>query len=156
MELLFLLCFSLHNIEEALWLPAWSKHAKRYHKEVTENEFRFAVIIVTAIGYLITFQYLLFPANEISKFIYSGFILMMVVNVIFPHLIATVVLRRYAPGTITGVLLNAPVGVYILTAKIESRDDLIGLVIGCAAVSVVILFLLKYLFKAGDRLFSDN
>ena len=110
MKLLFLFCFSIHNIEEALWLPAWSKYAKRYHKEVTENEFRFGVIVVTAIGYLITFQYFLFSAYGISKFIYGGFILMMVINVIFPHMLATVALRRYAPGTITGLILNLPVG----------------------------------------------
>ena len=62
-ELLFLLGFSLHNIEEALWLPAWSKHARKYHKEVSPNEFRFAVIIVTAIGYLLTFQYFVFGSD---------------------------------------------------------------------------------------------
>jgi drug/metabolite transporter (DMT)-like permease len=156
MEMLFLLSFSLHNIEEALWLPAWSKHAERYHKKVTENEFRFAVIIVTAIGYLITFQYFLFPGNQISKFIYSGFVLMMVANAIFPHMLATIALRRYAPGTITGVMLNVPVGAYILTEKINIRDDITGLIIGCAAVSFIILLLLKHLFKAGDRFFSDN
>jgi hypothetical protein len=36
-ELLFLLGFSLHNLEEALWLPQWSKHARKYRKEVSEN-----------------------------------------------------------------------------------------------------------------------
>ena len=38
-ELLFLLGFSLHNLEEALWLPEWSKHARKYHKEVSKNYF---------------------------------------------------------------------------------------------------------------------
>ena len=36
-ELLFLLGFTLHNLEEALWLPQWSKHARKYRKEVSEN-----------------------------------------------------------------------------------------------------------------------
>jgi len=118
MELLFLLGFSLHNIEEALWLPAWSKHARKYHKEVSPNEFRFAVIIVTAIGYLLTFQYFVFGGDyAAAKYIYLGFILVMVVNVFFPHLIATIVLKKYAPGLITGLMLNAPLGVYILFKK---------------------------------------
>ena len=118
MELLFLLGFSLHNIEEALWLPGWSKHARKYHKEASPNEFRFAVIIVTAIGYLLTFQYFVFGADyAAAKYIYLGFILVMVVNVFFPHLIATIVLKKYAPGLITGLMLNAPLGVYILFKK---------------------------------------
>ncbi len=152
MKLLFLFCFSIHNIEEALWLPAWSKYANRYHKEVTENEFRFAVIVVTAIGYLITFQYFLFSAYGISKFIYSGFILMMVVNVIFPHLLATIALRRYAPGTITGLILNLPVGLYILTGEIKNKGDFAGVITAGIILSIAVICSLKYLFKAGERL----
>jgi len=152
MEMLFLFCFSLHNLEEALWLPGWSKYAGKYHKEVTENEFRFAVVVITALGYLITFQYLLFPTIALSRFIYSGFILMMVVNAVFPHLAATVVLRRYAPGTITGIFLNAPVGIYILAEKTNSFDDLKGVIIAGAIISVLVLVSLKYLFIAGEKL----
>ena len=55
MKMLFLLGFSLHNLEEALWLPAWSKKAKRFHKEVAVNEFRFALILITSLGYVLTF-----------------------------------------------------------------------------------------------------
>jgi len=81
-ELLFLLGFSLHNLEEALWLPEWSKHARKYHKEVSKNEFTFAVIIVTAIGYLLTFQYFIFASSyALSKYVYLGFILMMIARI---------------------------------------------------------------------------
>ena len=152
MELLFLFCFSLHNLEEALWLPAWSKHAKKYHKEVAENEFRFAVIVVTILGYLITFQFMLFPMADVSRFIYCGFVLMMVANVFFPHIAATAVLRRYAPGAITGIFLNAPVGIYILAEKIKNTDDLTGAFISGVIISVVVLSSLKYLFIAGGKL----
>jgi len=152
MEIFFLFCFSLHNLEEALWLPGWSKHAERYHKEVTENEFRFAVIVITALGYLITFQYMVFPSSAVSRFFYCGFILMMVVNVVFPHLAATVVLKRYAPGTITGILLNAPAGLYILVKEIKDVYDLAAVITAGIFVSIAVLFSLKYLFIAGGKL----
>jgi hypothetical protein len=133
-ELIFLLGFSLHNIEEALWLPQWSKYAKKYHKVVSENEFRFAVIITTAVGYLITFQYFIFSSKfTVSKYIFLGFILMMVINVLFPHLISTILLKKYAPGTITGVLLNAPIGVYLLLHN---------------------LGMINVLFKIGNKIFE--
>lgn len=154
-ELLFLLGFSLHNIEEALWLPAWSKHARKYHKEVSPNEFRFAVIIVTAIGYLLTFQYFLFGfTHAAAKYLYLGFILMMVLNVFFPHLIATIVLRKYAPGLITGLLLNAPCGIYILIKKTSDFNDLLFVVIAGVILAAFFLLLIKYLFVLGKYLFN--
>lgn len=154
-ELLFLLGFSLHNIEEALWLPNWSKYARKYHKEVSPHEFRFAVIIVTAIGYLLTFQYFIFGADyAAAKYIYLGFILMMVVNVFFPHLIATIVLKKYAPGTITGILLNAPLGTYILIKKIAKIDELIFVIIGGIILATFFLLIIKYLFVLGKYLFD--
>ncbi len=155
MELLFLLGFSLHNIEEALWLPGWSKHARKYHKEVSPNEFRFAVIIVTAIGYLLTFQYFVFGSSyTAAKYIYLGFILMMVVNVFFPHLIATIVLKKYAPGLITGLLLNAPLGIYILLKNIDDTDELIFFVIAGIILAVVFLLIINHLFNLGRILFD--
>lgn len=154
-ELLFLLGFSLHNIEEALWLPQWSKHARKYHKEVSANEFRFAVIIVTAIGYLLTFQYFIFaPSFTLSKYIYLGFILLMVGNVIFPHLIATLVLKKYAPGTITGVLLNAPLGIYILLKEITRTDEVVFVVISGVILVIIFLLLINQCFKLGKNLFD--
>ena len=154
-ELLFLLGFSLHNLEEALWLPRWSKHARKYHKEVSPSEFTFAVIIVTAIGYLLTFQYFIFaPSSSLSRYAYLGFILMMVANVIFPHLIATMVLKKYAPGTITGIMLNAPIGIYILIKGINGNDELVFVIIAGAILAIIFLLLIKQFFKTGKYLFS--
>jgi hypothetical protein len=154
-ELLFLLGFTLHNIEEALWLPQWSKHARKYHKEVSKNEFRFAVIIVTAIGYLLTFQYFIFaPSFALSKYIYLGFLLMMVGNVIFPHLIATLVLKKYAPGTITGILLNAPIGIYILQRAIKKADELVFVIVCAIIIAVIFILLINLLFNLGKYLFD--
>jgi len=39
MKLLFLFGFTLHNIEEALWLPGWSKHAKKFHHRLKKMPF---------------------------------------------------------------------------------------------------------------------
>jgi hypothetical protein len=153
-EILFLLGFSLHNLEEAVWLPSWSVNAGRFHKRVSKNEFYFAVIVVTIIGYLLTFQYFIFGASSmanISRFAYLGFILMMVVNVIFPHLAATISLKRYAPGTMTGLLLNAPMGIYILTKELLSKQDIMYTAISGIVITVTVLFLINISFKIGKR-----
>ncbi len=154
-EMLFLLGFSLHNIEEELWLPGWSKHARKYHKEVSPNEFRFAVIIITAIGYLLTFQYFIFgAAYAAAKYVYLGFVLVMIVNVFFPHLVATIVLKKYAPGLITGLLLNAPLGIYILLKKISDLNEFVFVIIAGILLAAFFLLSIKLLFTLGKKLFD--
>lgn len=154
-ELLFILGFTLHNIEEAIWLPEWSKYAERFHKRVSRNEFLFAVIIITAIGYLFTFQYLLFKdAYPLSKYLYCGFVLMMVMNVFTPHLLSSIILKRYCPGTATGVLLNLPIGGYILHKNINPVSELYHVLIAFTVITVITLLLIKILFRLGDRLFD--
>ncbi len=151
-ELLFLFGLTLHNIEEALWLPRWSKYAGRYHKEVTFNEFVFAVIMVTAVGYLLTFQYFIFGGSSlVSKYLYLGFVAMMVLNAFMPHLAATIALRRYAPGTLTALLLNLPFGLYLLCNNLV-KGELFYFFIAFAVVVVFTLFMIKICFRAGKKL----
>lgn len=154
-ELIFLLGFTLHNLEEALWLPKWSRHAKKYHREVGEKEFRFALIVVTAVGYLITLQQLILgPENVVSQDVFLGFVLVMACNAIFPHLMASIVLRKYAPGTLTGLLLNLPIGLYILVKNVESGSDLLAVAMVGVVLAVVFVFSMNPLFKAGRELFD--
>jgi hypothetical protein len=149
-NLLFALSFIIHNIEEAIWLPNWSKHAKKYHKPVGFNEFIFAVLIITILGIVLTFLNFIWD-NEIIKIIYFGYVGMMVLNAIFPHLIATIALKRYAPGLITSLLLNVPIGVYLLLNEIK-KIEIIKLLISIALFSVLVIISLPLLFKIGKRI----
>ncbi len=154
-EILFILGFSLHNIEEALWLPEWSKSAGRYQKEISANGFRFAVIIITALGYLVTFQYFIFSETYMfSKLLYLSFVAMMVLNVILPHLLLTIIMGKYAPGLITGVLLNLPIGLYLIIKNIDGSKEILGLCISTIILSITILILIRVLFRIGKRIFD--
>ncbi len=152
-KLLFLLGFTLHNLEESVWLPEWSKHAKTFHEPVERNQFIFAVIIITTIGYLLTFANILFdqPGN-IASYIYLGFIGMMGFNAIFPHLIATVILKRYAPGLLTGILLNLPIACTIIIHYLRQGINGYYLILSMIMVTGIIFFSLRYLFKLGEKL----
>jgi Protein of unknown function with HXXEE motif len=148
LEIFFLLGFSLHNLEEAIWLPAWSKHAAKFHPEVKKNEFHFAVIIVTAIGCLLTLIHLLSDnGNVIVQNIYYGFILMMCLNVILPHLIATIVLKRYAPGLVTGLLLNLPFGILLVQQGLSQGAVPLYLIASALLLTIIMLALINLLFK---------
>jgi len=155
-ELLFLLSFTFHNIEEGLWLPKWSKHAGKYHPVVKNNEFHFALVVITLFGYMVTFLFLTAGnKSEIIKYSYLGFILMMCLNSIFPHLAATIVIKKYAPGTLTGLFLNLPIGIYLIFMKYSDNIEYYKLISGFIIVTILILFSLKPLFRIGRTIIDD-
>ena len=144
------LAILIHNIEEALWLPQWSKYAKKFHKEVKSYEFHFAVLIVTALALIITFGMVIYHENLIVKFIYFGFFGMMIMNVFFPHLTATIVLKKYTPGLITGLLLNIPINLIVIIKAINCNViSIVQAVIATVVVGVLIILSLPLLFKLG-------
>ena len=49
---LFLVAITLHNLEEAVFLPDWSQQAGRWHRPVEKIPFRFAVLVLTLLAYL--------------------------------------------------------------------------------------------------------
>ncbi len=147
---LFPIAITLHNLEEALWLPEWSKHAKRFHKPVQRNEFLFAIILVTLLAYLSTFLAIAFPLNWIVHQVFFGFLGAMVLNAFIPHLAATILLRRYAPGLITGLALMVPVNSTILFQAMSAGELYWWeLVLSTAAVAAILLSLLPAFFRLG-------
>jgi hypothetical protein len=154
--ILFLFAITLHNVEEALWLPAWSNYASKYHKPVGKSEFHFAVIIITSLAYLSASLYLFFPNSMITKYILIGFLGSMIMNAIFPHLLATIILKRYAPGLVTGILLNIPINSLVLYQFFQ-RDEItwIGLLLSTLIVGGVLLGIIPILFKMGKSLVNN-
>ena len=153
LKLIFLLGFTIHNIEESVWLPEWSRYAKKFHEPVERSQFVFAVIVVTIIGYLATVAEIIenIPGGVFS-YVYLGFIGMMGLNTVLPHLAATILLKKYAPGLITALLLNLPLSIIIITRYIVAGINVYFLIIAILAFTVITLLLLKPLFKLGDKL----
>ncbi|KXK11978.1 MAG: hypothetical protein UZ14_CFX002002558 [Chloroflexi bacterium OLB14] len=154
--LMFPIVITLHNLEEAIWLPAWSKHAKKFHKPIEANVFYFAVIFVTILAYLSTFLAIAFPSSWLWKYIFHGFLGAMVLNTIFPHLISTVILRRYSPGLVTGFFLLTPINSIILYQSVMlGYIKLPDLIISILIVSLTLLSFLPLFFKIGEQLASQ-
>ena len=151
--LLFCIAITIHNIEEAIWLPAWSQQPSRFQKPMSAGEFRFAVTVITLLVYAAASSYLLWPHAELAKWIFTGFLGSMIVNAIFPHLVATLVMKKYAPGIITGLLLNIPVNSFILS-RMHAEDTISSweLALSTVIVGGAILSLIPLLFKVGRKL----
>jgi hypothetical protein len=109
---LFPIAITLHNLEEAIWLPTFS--AKLGIVTVSQEGFSFAVTALTLFGYLITYLSIKQGKESWATYVYHGYVLGMLLNVFFPHLLATLALQQYAPGIITGILINLPVMSYLL------------------------------------------
>lgn len=111
---------------------------------------------ITIFGYLLTVAFLVSGnSNEIVNYLYFGFLLVMCYNAIFPHLIATIILKKYAPGTLTGLFLNLPIGLYIVFWKYGEQLSVYKLIIGFAVTAVVMLASLRPLFKLGKKLIDE-
>jgi len=111
---LFALAITVHNIEEALLLPDWSKTAGKWHRPVGVREFRFAVSVLTVLAYGAVGWAHLCGKESMGAYALSGYALAMLLNVLLPHVIATAATRRYAPGTLTALLFNLPVTILLL------------------------------------------
>lgn len=119
---LFAAAVTIHNLEEAIWLPNWSKDAGRYHVPVSAKQFRFAVLALTLAAWAVAAWSA--AGSLLADYLVAGYALAMLVNVVFPHLAATLAMRRYAPGTTTAVLFNLPVTALLLQqAFTEERVD---------------------------------
>ncbi len=140
---------TLHNLEEAIWLPAWSKASGAWHPPVGAFEFRFAVVVVTLLFYAIIYDFSRHSSAR-SRYLMGGTLVLVLFNVFVPHLLATIIMTRYAPGVVTGVLVNLPVTVYLLLRGLhEGIFSVRDLAIGTAAIAAIVLPLLPIAFAVG-------
>lgn len=147
LSLLFAAAVTVHNLEEAIWLPGWSKHAGRYHVPVTARQFRFAVLALTLLAWAVVGWSAL--GSSFADYLVSGYALAMLVNVVFPHLAATFAMRRYAPGTVTAVLFNLPVTALLLQQGFaEERLEPNTFLWAGPLVAIVIAISIPVLFAA--------
>ncbi len=143
---------TLHNIEEAIFLPTWSQSAGPWHHPVNAFEFRFAVIFLTLIAYLLAFLCQIESAAHFCRYLISGYALAMMLNVLFPHLAATIVMKKYAPGLATGLVLNLPVTTLLILAAFKENLIVPSVFIYTAPATILgILLLIPVFFHIAKK-----
>jgi hypothetical protein len=140
---------TLHNIEEAIWLPAWSQTAGTWHPSVTAFEFRFAVTAITIVFYGVICYFSRYD-TRLSQYLMGGALVVILFNVFVPHLVATVALAHYAPGVISGILLNIPVTLYLLRrGMMEGFFSVRVVILGAIGLTIAVAPLLPAFFAVG-------
>ena len=149
---LFTIGVLAHNAEEALYLPAWSQRPGRFRNPVGASVFRCAAVFLSVLFVLVTAAASAFPPAGLAAYLMAGYVLAMVLNVFVPHVLATVVTRKYMPGTATALIFNLPLGVFYLTrALAEQQVSLPTFYWAGPVVVLALLALLPGLFAVGRR-----
>ena len=141
LQWLFPIVVTLHNAEEAIWFPDWTKRAGRWHAPVAPGVFRFAVAVFTVLAFGVTWL------SAISGMV--G----VLANVLIPHVAVSVVTRRYMPGVATGVALNLPtLSLLVVLALREGYVSGWEAVAYSVSVTSIGLLSIPALFKLGKIL----
>ena len=109
LQWLFPIVVSLHNAEEALWLPAWSKRTGFWRTPVAPGVFRFAVAVLTVLAFVVTWLSAESGKQTVWTYLAFGCMVVTLANVLIPHVALSLAQRSYMPGVVTGVALNLPV-----------------------------------------------
>jgi hypothetical protein len=157
---LFPIAFTIHNIEEAFFLPKWSKTAGKFAKPVNTFEFVFALIILTTISIIITALSFSYGKQSFPIYLFFTFNFGMLLNVLFPHITATIVLKKYSPGLLTGIFFLAPITISLLLYGYNNEffvfPDFWYITIPFAALIIGSIPLLFKLGKIFQRLISKS
>lgn len=104
---LFPSLFMLHELEEIIWMPSFVKKISLQipYKQIFTfyTPFAFNAIVMEQLLILMTSLYLSYQFNNYS--IYATIIIAYIYHV-FGHLIQTIVIRKYVPGLLTGILTS--------------------------------------------------
>jgi hypothetical protein len=150
LQWLFPIVVTLHNAEEAIWLPGWSKRAVLWHSPVSPGSFRFVVTVLTVLAFAFTWLSAESGKQTVWTYLAFGCMVVTLANVLIPHVALTVALRSYMPGVATGVVLNLPVLSLLVVMALKE-----GYVSGAKAaeysvgVAGLLLLIIPALFKVG-------
>lgn len=146
-----------HNLEEAIGLPAWSLSASRWYRPVGSSEFRFTAAVLSAALIAVAAAAALSRPGSVAAYLMAGYVLAMVLNTFVPHVLASLIMRKYMPGTATALLFNFPLGLRYLERALSegSVEPRVFMWVG-PIVAVAIVVSLPVLFALGRRLFPAS
>jgi hypothetical protein len=153
LEWLFPIVTTLHNAEEAIWLPAWAKRTGFWRTPVSPGVFRFAAAVLTILAFAVTWLSVETGKQSAWTYLAFGCMVVMLANVPVPHLALTVARRSYMPGVVTAVGLNLPVLSLLVTKALrEGYVSSEKAAVYSVMVAALLVASIPVLFKLGKLL----
>jgi hypothetical protein len=141
---------AIHNLEEAPFMAKWSRELSLpIHPVVSTRQFVVAISLLTIAGCALTYLGIHLIAQPIGFLLILGVQMIMLVNAIAPHLIATLRFRKYSPGVITGLLLNVPFSLYLFQRALQEgllTWQLVWILMAIAPFATIVLALISLQF----------
>ena len=110
LQWLFPFALTVHNAEEAIWMPSWDA---RHTAELPGHPpgafaFRIALGVLTLAAFVLTYLCARRGRQSVWSYLVFGSIVAMLANVLVPHVAAAIMFHGYVPGVVTAVLINLP------------------------------------------------
>ncbi|MDR3775796.1 MAG: HXXEE domain-containing protein [Terracidiphilus sp.] len=153
LQLLFPVLVALHNTEEAIGLPRWTRRSGPWFGGVQPAVFRFAVVVFTVLAFVVTVLSAVSGKMTFWGNLTFGYIVAMLFNALVPHIAVSVVRRTLMPGVITAAALNLPILSFlaVLALKqgyVSNHDALVFSI----AVPLLLALMIPLLFNLGKSL----
>ncbi len=150
---LFPAAVTLHNAEEAIWLPAWSNDAGQWYKPIAPRVFRFAAAVLALVAWLATWMSVQSGRQTLWTYLTFGFMGAMLGNVFVPHAVLTIAMRKYMPGLASALALNLPLLSWLVFLALQEGQVSGGkALISILAMPMLLALSIPLLFKIGNAL----
>jgi hypothetical protein len=104
---LFPLAVTIHNAEEAIWMPGWAAQ-HNFPFQPSPSVIRCGLLAVTGAAFAVTYLSTRRGQQSLWSYLLFGGIVAMLANVFIPHIPASIIFRVYTPGVVTATLINLP------------------------------------------------
>jgi hypothetical protein len=122
MQWLFPVAVTLHNSEEAAFMPSWlAAHRNRVPLHPPPGAIWGGLLFLTLAAIAITAFSAKYGKQSVPAYLLFGYIAAMLMNVFLPHVPATIVFRAYTPGAISAVSINLPIMSMLCLQAVRER-----------------------------------
>lgn len=105
---------TLHNLEEAPLMEAWSRRLPlKILPPVSTRQFVAAVTFLTLVAFLATYLGVVVLGSLTGYLLVLEIQTILLVNAFIPHIATTIRFQMYSPGVVTAVLINIPFSMYL-------------------------------------------
>lgn len=137
--------YTIHNLEEWIWQPGWAP--ADFEPPVGAFAFRFALVVVTAGAWIVAWYASRAAPTRLAVRAGVAAAGILLLNVPFPHVLATLWFGQYAPGVVSAVAINLWLAPLVLRAalregRVSPREAVLSTVVGGSAVLAVLPLLL--------------
>lgn len=121
LQWLFPIAVTLHNSEEAVFMPKWVSAHRQIPFHPGATKIWLGLLILTLAAFAVTYLSAHHGKGSFWAYLQFGYVAAMLVNVLIPHIPATLAYGEYTPGVVTAIFVNLPVMSFLLFKAVREQ-----------------------------------